>query len=100
MIIVIAKLTAKEDKKPELLELARDLISATRNEKGCISYLLLEDPFNQNKLTFVEEWSNKQALYAHFETSHISEWRSMSKDLLGSSVEIKLFEAEETKLKP
>ena len=98
MIVVTAQLTVQAGKKAELLELARDLIAATRQETGCISYLLLEDPFDLNKCVFVEEWKDKQALEEHFKTSHISKWRNESKDLLVAAVELKLYEAEETKL--
>lgn len=98
MIIVIARLTVKPDKKQELFGFAQALIAATRQEAGCISYTLLEDPFDAAKCAFVEEWENKQALERHFTTPHMKQWRQESADLLADKTEITLYQGEETNL--
>ena len=98
MLVVMAKLSVKPDKKTELLALARDVIAATRKEPGCISYSLLDDPHDAGACLFVEEWVDKKALEQHFTTPHIAEWRAKSKDLLAGKTAIKLYQAEETTL--
>lgn len=98
MVVVMAKLSVKPDKKAELLALARDVIAATRKEPGCISYSLMEDPYDAGTCLFVEEWTDKKALEAHLTMAHLAEWRAKSKDLLAGKTAIKLYQAEETSL--
>lgn len=98
MIIVIAQLSVKPGKKAEVFALAQDLIAATRAEEGCISYTLLDDPADAGSCSFVEEWSDKQALKKHFTTPHIQKWREQSADLFAGQTVIKLYEAEKTTL--
>lgn len=98
MIIVIAQLSVKPGKKAEVFALARDLMTATRAEQGCISYTLFDDPSDEGSCSFVEEWSDKQALQNHFTTPHIQKWREQSKDLFAGTMVIKLYEAQATTL--
>lgn len=98
MLVVVAKFKVKPGKKSELLAAAKDLIAATRQEEGCLSYSLLEDPYVENGLTFLEEWIDKTALQRHFTTSHIAEWRQKSADLREGQTVLTLYQAEETKL--
>lgn len=98
MIVVVAKFMVKPEKKAELLALAKDLIANTLLEAGCISYTLLEDPYIDGGMVFLEEWVDKQALERHFTTAHIAEWRQKSADLKHGPSVINLYQAETTKL--
>ena len=98
MIVVVAKFKVKLGKKAELLAAAKDLIAATRQETGCISYSLLEDPYVENNFNFIEEWSDKAALQSHFTTTHIAEWRQKSANLRDGQTTLTMYQAEETKL--
>ena len=98
MIVVMARFKYKPGKKAEMLAAAKELIAATRQEQGCISYCLLEDPYLENSLTFVEEWSDKEALQRHFTMQHIAEWRVKSADLRDGKSELTIYQAEEIKL--
>ena len=98
MLIVVAKFTVKPGKKQEIIQLAQELIAATRQEAGCISYNLLEDPYQENGMVFFEEWADKQALQSHFTMPHIAEWRQKSADLKEGPSELSLYAAEKTKL--
>jgi quinol monooxygenase YgiN len=97
MIIVIAKFKIKPGKKAELLAAAKELIAATRQEAGCVSYSLLEDSQVEDSFTFLEEWVDKAALQNHFTTPHIAEWRQKT-DNLRERTALTLYQAEETKL--
>ncbi len=98
MVIVIAKMTVKPGGKPEIFALAQDLIAATRGEAECISYELLDDPYDANNCVFVERWTDKEALVQHLKTPHIKEWRQKSITLLAKPTTIKLFQSEEIDL--
>lgn len=97
MIVVLAKQTVKAGKKTELFAHAQKLIAATRAEQGCISYELLDDPFDSGSCMFVERWADKAALDRHLSTQHISEWRKASLPLIeGKS--LALYQADEISL--
>ncbi|MBP2626193.1 MAG: Antibiotic biosynthesis monooxygenase [Firmicutes bacterium] len=98
MLVVIATLTVKSGKKAELFAFAQDLITATRAEQGCISYVLLDNPYDAGVCVFLEEWADKQALERHLTTSHIREWRQKSAELLTGKIDVKLYQGDETKL--
>ncbi|WP_312518343.1 putative quinol monooxygenase [Anaerospora sp.] len=98
MLIVIAELTIKPEKKAELFTFAQALITATRAESECISYELLEDPYNAANCMFVERWTDKKALEQHQQTPHISLWRQQSLPLLADKTVIKLYQSEEVPL--
>ena len=94
MLVVTAKFTVKPGKKPELMAAAKELIAATRQESGCISYALLEDPYRENGFMFFEEWVDKAALDQHFTTPHIAEWRRVAAGLREGQSELTMYQAE------
>jgi quinol monooxygenase YgiN len=70
LIYVVATLNVKPEMRAELLDAATACIAATRKEPGCISYDSHESVTDPGKLVFVEQWESKEALDAHFKTSH------------------------------
>ena len=98
MIIVLAKVSVKPEKKKELLTLVKDVMAATQKEEGCVSYVLYDNPHDPGGCMFVEEWTDKAALQKHSTAPHILEWRQKSADLLSGKTTIKLYEGSETKL--
>jgi quinol monooxygenase YgiN len=98
MIVVIARVSVKPEKKAELLALAKGVIATTQAEEGCISYLLLDNSYDPGACMFVEEWANLPALQKHAAAPHIAEWRKQSKDLLSAKTVITVYQGEEVKL--
>lgn len=82
MIYVIATLHIHPEKRASFLEDARTVIAHTVKEDGCISYDLVSSITQPNEFVFVERWSSRAALAAHFETPHLAEWRRVSADYL------------------
>jgi len=95
MVIVMARQTLKPGKKAELFALAKDVIAATRKEEKCISYELLDDPYDDNRCAFVERWGDKEALVEHLKTPHLNEWRQKSANLLAEKTTIELYQSDE-----
>lgn len=94
MLVVTARFIVKPGKKPELLAAAKKLIDATRQETGCISYSLLEDPYREDGFMFFEEWVDKAALERHFTTAHIAEWRQCAAELREGQSDLTIYQAE------
>ncbi len=98
MVIVIAKLSVKPGKKQALLAAAGEVIAASRAEAGCVSYSLLDDPFAENRCTFVEEWADQAAIQLHFTTPHFAKWKQVSKEYLEKPSELAAYTAEKLSL--
>jgi quinol monooxygenase YgiN len=72
MIKVVCKAKLKPGVKvEEYLSLAREVVSETRKEKGCIMYTLHEDINDPTILTTLEEWVDEEALNQHNKSEHI-----------------------------
>jgi len=70
MLGVIAKLTIKEGKVDEAIDLIKTLMAEVANEKGTLAYTLNRDPSNPNGLIFMERYKDKAALDHHSSTPH------------------------------
>jgi quinol monooxygenase YgiN len=66
MIIVLGSVLAKPDCLDRLLTLSREHVMRSRTEPGCIAHAVHQDVENQMRLVFVEQWSDRSALMAHF----------------------------------
>lgn len=94
MVIVLAKVSVKPEKKAELLELAKGVIAETQKEDGCISYVLLDNTYDPGGCRFVEEWASVEALKKHAASSHVAEWRKKSADFLSAKTAITIYQGE------
>lgn len=69
-IIVVAKLIARKESvetvKTELLK----MVEPTRQEPGCIEYLLCQDNEDPAVFVFYENWESAAALEKHKDTGH------------------------------
>ena len=70
MLKVIAKNFVKKDKVEDVLKLTKELVEATVKENGCISYEMYQDEKDENILTMIETWENKEALKVHATSEH------------------------------
>lgn len=70
MITVVSKAIIKSGVKKQYIEVSDELIKETRKEKGNISYELYEDINNNNIMTFIEDWENKESLDNHKNSIH------------------------------
>jgi quinol monooxygenase YgiN len=91
MITIVVKHFVHEDKIEEFMKLTRELISASREEPGCISYTLYEDTKDKTILTFIEVWENQEAIDAHFKRSAFTRIVPMFKPTLSAETEINMY---------
>ena len=66
MIIITGSVTARPDTFDELRALCIEHTQRSRLEPGCLSHAVHQDVENLSRLVFVEEWSDRAALAAHF----------------------------------
>ncbi len=98
MVIVMATLSVKPESKKELLSLAQNVLATTRAEEGCISYTLLENPYDPEKCMFVEEWADLQVLKKHAASPHLSAWFKQSKPFLSAKTAMTIYQGEPVSL--
>jgi len=70
MIKVVAKNFVKQDKVEDVLKIAKELVESTVKENGCISYEMYQDEKDNNILTMIETWDNKEVLKSHLTSEH------------------------------
>jgi quinol monooxygenase YgiN len=69
VLIVIGSVVASEGRLDELLALGREHVARSRAEPGCLSHAVHRDVEDPNRLVFVERWTDRAALDAHFALS-------------------------------
>ena len=66
MIVVSGSVTAREDSLGEVRKLSLEHVHRSRREPGCISHAVHVDCENPLRLVFIEQWTDRAALLAHF----------------------------------
>lgn len=77
---IVARVSAKPDQVDAVREILLRLIQPSRDEPGCINYLLLQNEVDATDFTFVELWRDRAAFDAHLETPH---FKAAAAGLLG-----------------
>ena len=72
MVNVLAHFRLKEDSLPQVKALAEELVTATRQEAGCIRYELLQEEGNALHLVMQETWTSQTALDSHSSSEHFT----------------------------
>ena len=90
-------LTAYATVLPDHLELAlrecRTVREPSLKEAGCERYDFYQSPDDATKIVFVEEWTSRAHLEAHFEQPHFKAFFGALSPLLAEPPQIKIFEA-------
>ncbi len=70
MIVTIAHAKIQPGKRDAFLEAVPPFLSATRAEKGCIVYNIVECTDEPNHFLTVERWDGKASMDAHMAAEH------------------------------
>ena len=95
--IIGARLQVKAEKVDEFVAAAKAVIAASRAEPGCISYTLLQDPYDKTAFCFFEEWKSQAAIDEHFATAHFKAFGAQLKDLLAGAPAITIYSCPDEK---
>lgn len=68
---VVALITAKRGSEEIVLGALNDLVGATREEEGCLSYELNRSAADATVFVTVEQWRGQSDLDAHLRTPHL-----------------------------
>jgi quinol monooxygenase YgiN len=91
MIHVIATVELADGKRDAFLVEFHKLVPLVRAEKGCIDYgptidvttgIPAQVPLRDQVVTVVERWDSLDALRAHLQAPHMTDYRARVKDLV------------------
>ena len=66
MIIVTGSVKARPEVREEALRLSLEHVHRSRLEPGCLLHSVHYDVEDSNRLVFLENWADREALTAHF----------------------------------
>ena len=72
MIVIAGHFVLDPSKREPAVAAAREMMSETRKEPGCISYTFSADLEEPGRFRIFEEWESEEALAAHFQAPHMA----------------------------
>ncbi len=93
MIIVTGSAIAREETFEAVQRLSLEHVHRSRAEPGCISHNVLIDPENHLRFEFIERWTDRAALRAHFGVPASREFVRALRSLVAEMTTIEIYEA-------
>ena len=93
MIVVTGSVTAREDSFGEVRKLSLEHVHRSRGEPGCISHAAHVDCENPLRLVFIEQWSDRAALLAHFAVPASRDFVRALQPLAAAATTIQIYDA-------
>lgn len=81
-IVITAVLKAYPEKEEELRQALDEVISPSRQEEGCLTYVLHESIDAPGTFVFYEKYRDETALDAHIHSAHYQAYRKRVETLL------------------
>ena len=91
MTKVVAKQIVKANQIDNFISIAKELVAATLQEEGCISYALCQGTDDDKVLTFIEEWQDQATLDKHLASKHFTELFPKLTELVEEPSEITIY---------
>ncbi|KSU83241.1 MULTISPECIES: putative quinol monooxygenase [Fictibacillus] len=97
MILIHAKMFVNPTKEEEFLAEVQQLISASQEESGNVSYELFKDTVEDSAYLMVEGWKDLEAVDAHNKSSHFTQFVGKAQNYLIRPLDVKVFNAQQVK---
>lgn len=92
MIAVYAVAVVKAEHIETFKTVAKPLIEASRQDRGCVSYQLGAVSGKENTFAFVEQWQSPEDLELHTQQAHFIQAVEKFADLLSQPLDINVVE--------
>ena len=93
MIVVTGSVTGRQDSFNEIRRLSLEHVHRSRLEPGCISHAVHVDCENPLRLVFIEQWTDRAALLAHFAVPASRDFVRALQPLAANATTIELYDA-------
>ncbi|CAL9378239.1 putative quinol monooxygenase [Streptomyces sp. enrichment culture] len=87
-IVLVARMKARPGKEQELWDALPALVSATRQEDGCLTYVPHEGLDDPGLLVMHEVWQSEEHLRAHSASAHLRAFAERAATLTVNGIEI------------
>ncbi len=87
-LTVVAQFKTKKGKEEQARQVLMSLIAPTRAEKGCIDYVLHQDPKDPSRFLFYENWTSQAALDQHMKTPHLQKLAAQAEELFDGPIAV------------
>ena len=94
MIIVEGSARIPEGAWDQAIAAMETMITASREEAGCIEYAYSRDLFDPNLLRIIERWQDKAALVSHFAEPHMAVFRAALAEVGPQDLQVRMYEAD------
>ncbi len=94
VIIVTGSVVGRVESLDELVAVSLEHVRRSRTEPGCISHAVHFDVEDPNRLVFVERWSDRDALAAHFGVPESGAFVRAASKLAAAPPTMEIYEAE------
>ncbi|RQO35240.1 antibiotic biosynthesis monooxygenase [Chryseobacterium sp. KBW03] len=84
----VAVLKSKPEKREELKNALQQLIDPTRNEAGCIYYILFEDKESPGTFYMWEAFKDDKAFEFHTQTEHFKSFADRMDELMSDPIQV------------
>jgi quinol monooxygenase YgiN len=91
MTVVAGSVRVRPDKRDEAVRVALKMAQATQAESGCRSYRFSADLEDPTLFFIFEEWESDEALGAHFQTPHMSDFQTALPDIIAGPPDIRFY---------
>lgn len=92
MITIVAKCSVKPESAEQFVELARELVKASRSEEGNVSYEFFSDISFAGKFTFIECWKDQSAIDIHNASQHFIGFGKKASPLFTAPLDVALYQ--------
>jgi len=92
MIVVAGMIRLDPARREVATAAALEVMAATHQESGCISYTFSADLADEGLFRVFEEWESQEALDAHFKTPHMASFQAAMGGFGISEVKIQRYE--------
>ncbi len=93
MIVLTAYCSLQPDKVDQALAACRTVREPSLKESGCERYDFFQSPDDPTKVVFVEEWTTRAYLEAHFAQPHFQSFFAQMSEFVTAPPDIRIFEA-------
>jgi quinol monooxygenase YgiN len=76
MLVVAGQIRLDPANRDAAIAAAVEVMKATQQEAGCISYTFSADLADPGRFLIFEEWESPEALAAHFKTPHMATFQA------------------------
>ena len=90
-LTVVARLKAKTERRAEVEETLKGLIGPTRQEPGCISYVLHQSNDDPCSFLFVEIWRSQADLDDHLQKPYLQALIARAGELFSTPLDVTMW---------